>query len=294
MSVPAPCRGQHSHGCQERFPHSTAPATPDVDRPVVPPVAPPARWSWLEMAAAAYLASAGLVVVWLIWGAVAATRACRQAENAPESLREELLRIVGDGRRAPRLLVSSRVKTAVALGLRRPTILLPAGLLRRGFAAGDSRGPDARMGAYPQRRFVALGPGPLPAGAALPASASLVAAAGDPRRSRVAGRRGRGGRQPAGLCRRIAPPGPQDCLSLAHRRFRGRGHLGEFISTFKENCHASGREFPCRAEDPAPLAVSGFGSPGDLGGGLLAADAPAARSVGQPTPLSRTRERGRE
>jgi hypothetical protein len=84
------------------------------------------------MAAAAYLASAGLVVVWLIWGAVAATRACRHSENVPDSLREELVRIVDDGCRVPRLLVSSRVKTAVALGLRRPTILLPAGLLQEG------------------------------------------------------------------------------------------------------------------------------------------------------------------
>ncbi len=106
-----------------------SPARPDLDQPVVQPVARPPRWSWLKMAAAAYLASAGLVVAWLIWGAVAAAKACRHAENAPESLREELLRIVGDGRHAPRLLTSSRVTTAVALGLRRPTILLPAGLL---------------------------------------------------------------------------------------------------------------------------------------------------------------------
>ncbi len=70
--------------------------------------------------------------MWLIWGAVAAARACRHAENAPDSLRDQLLRIVGDGCRAPRLLTSSRVTTAVALGLRWPTILLPAGLLQEG------------------------------------------------------------------------------------------------------------------------------------------------------------------
>ncbi len=97
----------------------------------MPPVSPQPRWSWIELPAAAYLASAGLVVAWLIWGAVAATWACRHAADAPEPFREELARIVGDGR-VPRLLVSSRVTTAVALGLRRPTIVLPAGLLAEG------------------------------------------------------------------------------------------------------------------------------------------------------------------
>ena len=132
MPVPAPSPRTVFPRSPREVPEFDAPWTPDVDKSVVPPVAPTRRWSWLEMAAAAYLASAGLVVVWLIWGAVAATRACRRAENAPDSLREELLRIVGDGCRAPRLLTSSQVKTAVALGLGRPTILLPAGLLQEG------------------------------------------------------------------------------------------------------------------------------------------------------------------
>ncbi len=217
----------------------------DVAESTAPPVSPPSHWSRMELAAAAYLASAGLVIAWLVWGAVAATRACRNAENAPESLREELARIVGDGR-VPRLLVSSRVTTAVALGLRRPTIVLPAGLLARGSAAGAPRGPDARMGPYPQRRFAAPGPGAMPARAALRPSAFLVAAEGDPRRPGVAGRRRRGGRRPAGLCRRVAPLGSQDRLAVAARRFRGR-NLGEFVPTFKENCHAFGREFSSRA-----------------------------------------------
>ena len=132
ISVPAPLPRTAFPRLPREVPEFDAPAAPDADQPVVPPVSPPPRWSWLEMAAASYLASAGLVAVWLIWGAVAATRACRHAENAPDSLREELARIVGDGCRAARLLVSSRVKTAVALGLRRPTILLPAGLLQEG------------------------------------------------------------------------------------------------------------------------------------------------------------------
>lgn len=132
LSVPAPLPRTAFPRLPRAVPEFDAPATPGVEQPIVPLVAPPARWSWLEMAAAAYLATAGLVVAWLIWGAVAAARVCRHSENAPESWREELARIVGDDRRAPRLLVSSRVKTAVALGLRRPTILLPAGLVEGG------------------------------------------------------------------------------------------------------------------------------------------------------------------
>ncbi|MGO9115971.1 MAG: M56 family metallopeptidase [Thermoguttaceae bacterium] len=111
------------------------PPNRDDDESAAPPVSahsPPPGWSWIELATGAYLFSAMLVVAWLVWGAAAAIRACRQAEDAPESLREELTRIVGDGRAVPRLLVSSRVTTAVALGLRRPTIVLPVGLLEDG------------------------------------------------------------------------------------------------------------------------------------------------------------------
>ena len=132
MSVPAPLPRTAFPRLPREVPEFDSPAAPDIEQPVVPPIASPPRWSWLEMAAAAYLASAALVVAWLIWGAVAATRACRRAENVPDSLREELVRIVGEGGRVPRLLVGSRVKTAVALGLRRPTILLPARLLQEG------------------------------------------------------------------------------------------------------------------------------------------------------------------
>ena len=64
-------------------PEFDALAAPGVDQAVVPPVPPSPRRSWLEMIAAVYLASAGLVVVWLIWGAAATARACRHAENAP-------------------------------------------------------------------------------------------------------------------------------------------------------------------------------------------------------------------
>jgi Zn-dependent protease with chaperone function len=132
ISVPAPRPRAVLPRLPREAPEFDSPAKPAVEQPATVPIAPPARWSWLEMAAAAYLASAGLMVAWLIYGAVAAARACRHAEIAPDSLREELAGIVGDGCRVPRLRVSSRIKTAVALGLGRPTILLPVSLPKEG------------------------------------------------------------------------------------------------------------------------------------------------------------------
>jgi tetratricopeptide (TPR) repeat protein len=109
-----------------------APLDLGAPAPAVPPVPLAPRWSSIELAAAGYLACGALVVLWLGWGATAARRACRRAEKAPEPLQGELSRIVGAGCRAPRLLVSSRVTTAAALGLLRPAILLPAGLAHGG------------------------------------------------------------------------------------------------------------------------------------------------------------------
>ena len=275
-------------------PEFDPPATPEVEQPVVPPIAPLPRWSWLELAAAAYLASAGLVVAWLMWGAVATTKACRHAENAPESLREELARIVGDGRRAPRLLVSSRVTTAVALGLRRPDDPPARRARPRGSAAGDSRGPDARMGAYPQRRFVALGPGAMPAGAAL-------------RRIRFSG--GCGGRSAAiKSCwptqPRQATTGrlmPKNCSAWSARPpIRRRSPLPLPSEFGRVRLNFQG-ELPCfwtriSASSRGPRAVGDIrvlGTPCDLGGGLFAADAPA-RAFRLPSPRAPcTRGRGR-
>ena len=68
----------------------------------------------------------------LCWGAAAAGWICRGAERASESLQAELSEIARGRPRVPRLLVSPRITSAVALGLLRPTILLPAALAADG------------------------------------------------------------------------------------------------------------------------------------------------------------------
>jgi tetratricopeptide (TPR) repeat protein len=96
------------------------------------------RSSWIEWIALACFGCMTMVLCWLAWGAVVAWRACRLAKPAPPWLAAEMARIVGEGRRAPRVLVGTRTRTAAALGLFRPTILLPVEL------AGDAATPALR------------------------------------------------------------------------------------------------------------------------------------------------------
>ncbi|MBN2579802.1 MAG: hypothetical protein JXB10_12510 [Pirellulales bacterium] len=105
---------------------------PEVAEP--PPPAPAeSPWTWSDTIAAVYLAGAALAGFWLCWGALASSWICRRAVPADDSLRTELMSLSQrpaqvPGLNTPRLLISSRVSTAVALGLFRPTIVLPAGL----------------------------------------------------------------------------------------------------------------------------------------------------------------------
>jgi protocatechuate 3,4-dioxygenase beta subunit len=78
-----------------------------------------------------FLVGVGLVGLWLGWGAVATVLLCRRATAAPPALAAELAKIVGDGP-PPRLLLSRRIGNAAALGVLRPTILLPYGLAEAG------------------------------------------------------------------------------------------------------------------------------------------------------------------
>jgi hypothetical protein len=71
-------------------------------------------------------------VVWLCWGAASAWRIGRGAKAAVPPLEGELTRIVPIGGPWPRLLVSPRVANAVALGVLRPTIVLPDDLAAKG------------------------------------------------------------------------------------------------------------------------------------------------------------------
>lgn len=81
-----------------------------------------------ELFSTGYLLCAAFIGVWLAGGAVATVRVCRRASAAPNPLHEQLSKIVRNRGRLPRLLVSTRVGSAVALGVLRPTIILPAGL----------------------------------------------------------------------------------------------------------------------------------------------------------------------
>ncbi|MFO0899743.1 MAG: carboxypeptidase regulatory-like domain-containing protein [Pirellulales bacterium] len=99
-----------------------------VATPLTPPVAPPpkpAPWRWSDLAAplaSAYLAGMGLVVVWLLWGAVESWRLVRRATPPANDLLATLANLA-EGK-SPRLLVSGDVSAAAALGALRPTILV--------------------------------------------------------------------------------------------------------------------------------------------------------------------------
>jgi protocatechuate 3,4-dioxygenase beta subunit len=76
--------------------------------------------------AAALLAGAFTITCWLILGQLRTRQLCRRAHSAPNFAQEELRALVAQNARLPRLLVNQLLSTAAALGLLRPTILLPA------------------------------------------------------------------------------------------------------------------------------------------------------------------------
>ena len=90
------------------------------------------RWTWIETIAVGYLGGAALIGFWLCWGALATMWMSKLARPAEDLLRMELAQIVGDNGRAPRLLTSPRIVNAVAMGVWRPTIVLPADLAQNG------------------------------------------------------------------------------------------------------------------------------------------------------------------
>jgi beta-lactamase regulating signal transducer with metallopeptidase domain len=72
---------------------------------------------------------------WLVLGWGQAAWICRRARPAPARLSEQLRALAGNDEAPPRLLLSSQLHNAVAVGIIRPTILLPAGLAERAPAA---------------------------------------------------------------------------------------------------------------------------------------------------------------
>jgi beta-lactamase regulating signal transducer with metallopeptidase domain len=91
----------------------------------------PALPSRAAVVSGCFLIGMSWVVVWLLWGAVATRRLCRGASPAPSVLVSELSEIVR-GAPQPRLLLNPHIGTAAALGVLRPTILLPSALAQEG------------------------------------------------------------------------------------------------------------------------------------------------------------------
>jgi beta-lactamase regulating signal transducer with metallopeptidase domain len=83
-----------------------------------------AAGGWMPTLATIYATGSGLVVAWLALGALASARLEMRTAEAPASLRTLLQRVVADRSTYPRLRVGG-VTQPVALGLLRPTIVLP-------------------------------------------------------------------------------------------------------------------------------------------------------------------------
>ncbi len=95
-----------------------------------PPMPEPAKvseWPIKEMVATTFLAGTTIALAWCLMGAWQLRRLVRRSTLARAEL-AELLISLGDGQPVPNLRLSDQLSTAVALGLRRPTILLPTHL----------------------------------------------------------------------------------------------------------------------------------------------------------------------
>jgi beta-lactamase regulating signal transducer with metallopeptidase domain len=75
-----------------------------------------------------FLLGVAVAGAWLIFGWVQAAWICRRARPAPLRLGEQLRAVAADQVNPPRLLLSAHLHNAVAVGILRPTILLPAGM----------------------------------------------------------------------------------------------------------------------------------------------------------------------
>jgi beta-lactamase regulating signal transducer with metallopeptidase domain/protocatechuate 3,4-dioxygenase beta subunit len=89
--------------------------------------------TWSEVAVLTYALGAALVVAWLCLGMVAARRLCRATQPAPDELVHLLAQLSSTPSQSgagsqflPNLRTSLRIHVPVAIGIRRPTIILPA------------------------------------------------------------------------------------------------------------------------------------------------------------------------
>ena len=141
---------------------------PPMSSPVVQPRREPIRWDVWAMGA--YLAGCLLVVVWQFAGSVLARGMVRGTHAAPTHVEQLLSEVTQGAAATPKLLVSDRLQTPVALGLLRPTILLPRQAVEDGPEAlrlvlahewAHIRGGDLRTLAALRLLAVPLWPQPL-------------------------------------------------------------------------------------------------------------------------------------
>jgi|GEM_PF-3416297 len=91
-----------------------------------------AAWDWQTFGSRAFLAGGALMLAWLVLGSWQTAAVRRGARPAPEWAREVFERTAGDAGGLPELLVSDRVGQPVAVGLRRPAVILPDRLADEG------------------------------------------------------------------------------------------------------------------------------------------------------------------
>jgi beta-lactamase regulating signal transducer with metallopeptidase domain/protocatechuate 3,4-dioxygenase beta subunit len=110
----------------------TSPAL-NAHHPAVPPIvpAPFTKTPWTSVAVFAWITGAAATLAWLAIGMYAANGLLRDAQPAPPVFLVMLQDLERESHRRPaKLLTSSRIDVAVALGVWHPAVLLPADWLR--------------------------------------------------------------------------------------------------------------------------------------------------------------------
>lgn len=79
-----------------------------------------ARW-----VSGVYLCGCGVILGWLAWGRYCLRKIEQRGVMSCDVIREELRRVVGEGEKLPRVLLSGEIQSAVAYGILSPAILLP-------------------------------------------------------------------------------------------------------------------------------------------------------------------------
>lgn len=90
------------------------------------------RIPWLTIVAVVYATLMLVLLLRCLVGYFALWRMCKNAHAAPARVRKLLADLTPAGQPVPLLAVTDRLRTPVSFGLRRPTILLPAGFCQPG------------------------------------------------------------------------------------------------------------------------------------------------------------------